>query len=249
MAIVGRAIEPGLCDPGSVHGPGDVARTSVAAHRSTARARPESAVPSTLVVLSERRRRRSSASRQDTRHRERADQLSKSTCGHLGTSVNSLILVRDRQLASPQGAAGPERGVATPNLMTSAAPPFPGATPTTSAVTKSATHVRGNQGLIAIPSFEWPGLYHGAPSSVGGGHVMRWRATRRPARRPSGRSGRFRRGARSAARPRSAACSIGTGNICGRRTRRQPPSPFLVRPFRSFWTARRRPAVHGDVHR
>src|SRR5213594_1957917 len=52
----------------------------------------------------------------------------------------------------PQGAAGPERGVATPNLMTSAAPPFPGATPTSSAATKSVTHVRGNQCLIAIPS-------------------------------------------------------------------------------------------------
>src|SRR2546426_6475379 len=52
----------------------------------------------------------------------------------------------------PQGAAGPERGVVTPNLMTSAAPPFPGATPTSSAATKSVTHVRGNQCLIAIPS-------------------------------------------------------------------------------------------------
>src|SRR6266545_2515643 len=52
----------------------------------------------------------------------------------------------------PQGAAGPDSGVATPNLMTSAAPPFPGAPPTSSAATKSVTHVRGNQCLIAIPS-------------------------------------------------------------------------------------------------
>src|SRR2546427_9604709 len=52
----------------------------------------------------------------------------------------------------PQGAAGPERGVSTPNLLPPAAPPFPGATPTSSAATKSVTHVRGNQCLIAIPS-------------------------------------------------------------------------------------------------
>src|SRR5712691_7311519 len=56
----------------------------------------------------------------------------------------------------PQGAAGPERGVATPNLMTSAAPAFPGPTATSTAAATSVRHVRGDHCFIAIPSWGLP---------------------------------------------------------------------------------------------
>src|SRR5215510_338158 len=51
----------------------------------------------------------------------------------------------------PHGAAGPERGVEMPNLMTSAASESP-ALARTSAAVKSATRARGILRLIAIPS-------------------------------------------------------------------------------------------------
>src|SRR6266571_4600799 len=52
----------------------------------------------------------------------------------------------------PHGAAGPERGVEMPNLMTSAAPAVPGPTAERSATATSAARVIGNDGCIAVPS-------------------------------------------------------------------------------------------------
>src|SRR5262249_18585857 len=49
----------------------------------------------------------------------------------------------------PQGAAGPERGVETPNLMTSAAPARPGFTATSAARARSAKPIRGDGRFIA----------------------------------------------------------------------------------------------------
>src|SRR5881296_2840612 len=49
----------------------------------------------------------------------------------------------------PQGAAGPERGVETPNLMTSAAPARPGFTASSAARARSAKPIRGDGRFIA----------------------------------------------------------------------------------------------------
>src|SRR2546427_12678357 len=51
----------------------------------------------------------------------------------------------------PHGAAGPERGVETPNLMTSAAGAIPGLATTRTAAAKRAIRIRGNRCVIAIP--------------------------------------------------------------------------------------------------
>src|SRR5215470_19448596 len=52
----------------------------------------------------------------------------------------------------PHGAAGPERGVEIPNLMTSAAGDRPGLVTTSAAAATSAIRVRRTGCLIAIPS-------------------------------------------------------------------------------------------------
>src|SRR5262245_32950470 len=52
----------------------------------------------------------------------------------------------------PQGAAGPDSGVETPNLMTSAAPAPPGLPIISTATAKSVTGIRGNDRFIACPS-------------------------------------------------------------------------------------------------
>src|SRR2546427_4730852 len=52
----------------------------------------------------------------------------------------------------PQGAAGPESGVATPHLMTSPAPALPGPTASTTAA-KTVTQARGEYGFIVVPSY------------------------------------------------------------------------------------------------
>src|SRR6267142_3370207 len=51
----------------------------------------------------------------------------------------------------PHGAAGPERGVETPNLMTSAAPTLPGPTTASPATASNAAHVAERCRLIATP--------------------------------------------------------------------------------------------------
>src|SRR5207245_5351288 len=52
----------------------------------------------------------------------------------------------------PQGAAGPERGVEMPNLMTSAAHEGAELTTTNTAAAKSVTEARGTHRFIAITS-------------------------------------------------------------------------------------------------
>src|SRR5215470_7075468 len=51
----------------------------------------------------------------------------------------------------PQGAAGPERGVETPNLMTSCAGTVPGAKVTSAATVRNAAQVTERGDLIATP--------------------------------------------------------------------------------------------------
>src|SRR5881628_3361222 len=51
----------------------------------------------------------------------------------------------------PHGAAGPERGVETPNLMTSAARALPGPAATSPATARSAACMSELRGLIATP--------------------------------------------------------------------------------------------------
>src|SRR4030095_9309380 len=51
----------------------------------------------------------------------------------------------------PQGAAGPERGVETPNRMASGAPTAPGAKVMSAATVRNATHVMERCDLIGTP--------------------------------------------------------------------------------------------------
>src|SRR6266516_1701447 len=51
----------------------------------------------------------------------------------------------------PQGAAGPERGVETPNLMTSAARALPVPTATSAATAKNVAQITTRRGFIATP--------------------------------------------------------------------------------------------------
>src|SRR5215470_17701107 len=65
-------------------------------------------------------------------------------CWLISSKINSVAFL----CGMPQGAAGPERGVETPNLMTSAAPAWPGLTATTMRA-RNANPIRGAERFIA----------------------------------------------------------------------------------------------------